>query len=223
MAEFPYLPVSVAPLVADTQHLNAQEFGAYCSLLFNSWLTRECALPTDDKKLARLARCSLREWLRIKQVVMAFWQPMDDGLWHQKKLDEVRATVTGKKHKASESAQARWLKEKERRDADALRRQCFGDANQKQKQIIIPVTSSRPVAEVAALAPGGARLPDSAKWAARLEAYRPWEGVHDWPHDAGPKPDSAATPKVIPQPQLEAWQGRAKIGWAEARAQEKAA
>lgn len=119
MADFPYLPLKVAAFLADTQHLDARETGAYASLLFTAWLSPACGLPNDDKKLARMARCSPREWLRIRPAVMAFWQLMGDGLWHQKALDKTRSEVALKSSKASAAAQAKWLKDRETRNADA--------------------------------------------------------------------------------------------------------
>lgn len=119
MADFPYLPIKVAVFLADTQHLDARETGAYASLLFTAWLSPACGLPNDDKKLARMARCSPREWLRIRPAVMAFWQLMGDGLWHQKALDKTRSEVSLKSSKASSAAQAKWLKDRETRNADA--------------------------------------------------------------------------------------------------------
>ena len=56
MAEFPYLPIDVRAFMADTQHLDARETGAYAALLFHAWLAADNGLPDDDKRLAMLAR-----------------------------------------------------------------------------------------------------------------------------------------------------------------------
>lgn len=134
MADFPYLPIWVADFMGDTQHLDCIETGAYLLLLFAAWRSPECGLPNDDRKLARLSRCSLKQWGRIKPAVMAFWKLGTDSLWHQKKLDEVRQTASGKSLKAVQSAQAMWLKRREREAADAERTASERNANQSHNQ-----------------------------------------------------------------------------------------
>jgi uncharacterized protein YdaU (DUF1376 family) len=134
VADFPYLPIWVADFMGDTQHLDCIETGAYLLLLFAAWRSPECGLPDDDRKLARLARCSLKQWQRIRPAVMAFWKLAGDGLWHQKKLDEVRQTASGKSLKAVQSAQAMWLKRRERESANAERTLSGRNANQSHNQ-----------------------------------------------------------------------------------------
>lgn len=137
MADFPYLPIWVADFMSDTEHLDCIETGAYLLLLFAAWRSPECALPDDDRKLARLSRCSLKQWGRIKPAVMAFWSLGTDSLWHQKKLDEVRRTVSGRSLKAVQSAQAMWLKRRERESANAERTLSDRYANQNPNKILI--------------------------------------------------------------------------------------
>ncbi len=119
MAEFPFLPIDVRAFLADTQHLDARESGAYAMLLFHGWLAPDNALPDDDKRLAFLARCTPREWVRIKVAVMSFWRLDADGRWHQKRLDKTKFEVGVKSSKASAAAQAKWLKWHETRRAAA--------------------------------------------------------------------------------------------------------
>lgn len=116
MAEFPFLPIDVRAFMADTQHLDARETGAYWSLLAHAWLAPDNALPNDDKRLALLARCTPKEWARISSTVLGFWQ-LGDGRWRQKRLDRTRMEVGIKSAKASAAAQAKWLKWHETRRA----------------------------------------------------------------------------------------------------------
>ncbi len=37
MADLPILPLKTDALLADTGHLSAEEFGAYCRILFTMW------------------------------------------------------------------------------------------------------------------------------------------------------------------------------------------
>ena len=120
MAEFPYLPLEVQAFMANTQHLDARETGAYAALLFHAWMSADNGLPDDDKRLAMLARCTTAEWRKIRTTVLhGFWFLGQDGFWHQKKLDETRQDVARKSAKATAAAQAKWLKWRETRSADA--------------------------------------------------------------------------------------------------------
>ena len=53
MAEFPALPLFTDALLGDTTHLDATEFGAYLLMLIVAWRSPDCALPDDDRYLAR--------------------------------------------------------------------------------------------------------------------------------------------------------------------------
>jgi uncharacterized protein YdaU (DUF1376 family) len=66
---------------------------------------------------------------------MAFWKLAGDGLWHQKRLDEVRSQASVKSLKAVQSAQAMWLKRRERESADAERTPSVRNANHSYNHI----------------------------------------------------------------------------------------
>lgn len=211
MADYPFLPMTVPAFLADTQHLDARETGAYVSLIFFAWLSRECGLPDDDKKLARMARCSLREWLQIKTTVMAFWQLMDDGLWHQKKLDQVRSEVTLKSEKARAAAYAKHLNNNNSPSADAQRTHSGRSANHKHKQNLSHGENSTDAPRPPA--PNGAAsdavvLTSEAEWQKRVEAYNPSEIRKTWKPAWGPTPDSPATSKLIPYHLVQWWKAK---------------
>lgn len=88
------MPFYPKDFVSDTGHLDAAETGALTLLLMFSW--QKGKLPDDDKKLARIARMSDRQWQSAKPVLREFFQ---DG-WVQPRLEKERA-------KALEKAQAR--------------------------------------------------------------------------------------------------------------------
>lgn len=70
MADFPYLPFWTSDYLADTRHLSQSEHGAYLLLIMTCWQTKDCALPDDDKMLARFAGCDLRTWKRQRETVL---------------------------------------------------------------------------------------------------------------------------------------------------------
>lgn len=138
MAEFPYLPLWTDAYLADTRHLSTEEHGAYMLLMMEAWRRPSCALPDDDRLLARLSGLSEDAWQRAKPIVMAFWT--FDGRskeWRQKRLMKEREKTASKTAKSRDAAASRWKKTK-KDDAGAMRTQCPSDAiqnhNQSQKE-----------------------------------------------------------------------------------------
>lgn len=79
-------PIWVDAFQRDTQHLEADEIGAYFLLLMAMWTRESCDLPDDDMRLARVARVSLTLWKRrIGPVIREFFHA-DDGVIFQKRL-----------------------------------------------------------------------------------------------------------------------------------------
>ena len=60
MSKYQWMPLWVGDFLGDTAHLNAAETGAYLLLLIHLWLNG--TLPNDDRKLARIARTTPRQW-----------------------------------------------------------------------------------------------------------------------------------------------------------------
>ncbi len=87
MSSAPSMPVFPDALIGDTTHLSAEEFGAYCLLLFKTWSNNGIALPDDDR-LARVCRVTARRWReRIRPALIGFFD-LADGCWHQKRLEK---------------------------------------------------------------------------------------------------------------------------------------
>jgi uncharacterized protein YdaU (DUF1376 family) len=113
------LPLWTDAYLADTIHLDALESGAYLHLLMAAWRLPDCSLPDDDKLLARWAKCQPRQWARIRETVMGFWQKDDDGKWTQKRLLSERKRVNVKSDKAAHAARTKHLKNNNSSHADA--------------------------------------------------------------------------------------------------------
>lgn len=124
MADFPCLPLWTDAYLADTNHLTAEEHGAYVLLLIEAWRTADCSLPDDDALLARHTRLTPAKWKSAKPIIMAFWK-LDNrrGRWFQKRLRKERQKVAGKKRAARDSAASRW-KQTKTSDAGTMRSQC---------------------------------------------------------------------------------------------------
>lgn len=117
MAEFPALPIFTDALLGDTQHLSAAEFGGYMLMLIVAWRSPDCALPNDDKSLARIARAG-RQWGQMRATILAFWTLGDDGKLRQKKLSNVRLYVSAKSELSVRAGNASALKRKKARSTD---------------------------------------------------------------------------------------------------------
>lgn len=66
-------PIWVDAFQRDTQHLEADEIGAYFLILMAMWTRESCDFPNDDNRLARVSRVSVRLWKsRIGPVIRAF-------------------------------------------------------------------------------------------------------------------------------------------------------
>jgi uncharacterized protein YdaU (DUF1376 family) len=128
VADFPALPLWTDAFMADTSHLSATETGAYISLLMAAWRSPDCALPNDEGRLARMARCDGRTWRAVRAVVMAFWKLGEDGLWRQKRLSKERDLCNTKrvlKTKGAAAANeairnAKLLKNNDQQDAERI-------------------------------------------------------------------------------------------------------
>ena len=103
------IPIWCDALQRDTQHLEADEFGAYLSILMAMWGREKCDFPDDDRKLARVSRVSRRLWTaRIWPSLSEFFT-IENGAITQKRLQKEAAYTerqvthqsnrkTGKKH-----------------------------------------------------------------------------------------------------------------------------
>lgn len=86
-------PLWVDAFQRDTQHLGADEVGAYILILMAMWTRESCDFPDDDRRLSRVSRVSLRLWKArigpaIRQLLLAA-----DGVVVSKRLREEAAYV----------------------------------------------------------------------------------------------------------------------------------
>jgi uncharacterized protein YdaU (DUF1376 family) len=93
--------------LAKTGHLTLAEQGALLRLYMHAWMSPACSLPNDDRRLARILGVTLREWKKLRDAVMAFWN-LENGVWIQPRLLKEWHYVREKSGKARASAKARW-------------------------------------------------------------------------------------------------------------------
>lgn len=104
----PWMPLYIADYLRKTTHLGALESGAYLHLIMDYW--QNDGLPADDKKLARIAKLTDREWKASKETLQEFFH---DGWKHEKVDAEIAAAIQiagSNAGKARDAANKRWSK-----------------------------------------------------------------------------------------------------------------
>lgn len=207
-----WMPIYWGDYAKDTGHLGAVHHGAYLMLLKHYWVTG-APLPADDAQLWRIACAdSMAHWKKIKGVVLAFFEE-ENGVLRHGRVDHELANAQGNAERRAEmarrAAEARWNKPQDdaQRNAPRMRRAM-------RQECPPPSPSDNPHGETitdavcASASPDGpprTRLPDTAKWAERLNGYRPWEGKTQWSPTWGLRPDSPGRNPLIPPNMLAAW------------------
>ena len=88
-----WMKLYIGDELSNTAHMTVEEFGAYISLKMHYW--RFGCLPTDDERLARIARVSVDKWQTLKPAI----GPLFEDDWRDPKLEEQRGEAEDK-HKA---------------------------------------------------------------------------------------------------------------------------
>lgn len=81
-----WMPWYIGDYMADTAHLSNAEHGSYMLMMAHAWMNGG-ALPSDDSRLARLARMTMEEWQSSRDVILEFWT-LTDGVYVQKRLSD---------------------------------------------------------------------------------------------------------------------------------------
>jgi uncharacterized protein YdaU (DUF1376 family) len=182
MAEHPMFPLWTDAYLADTNHLNVTEHGAYLLLLMTAWRTGTGRLLNDDAYLARCARCTPRQWLRIRDRVMAFWK-LDGADWVQKRVLDELTFVAKQSRKQSSNSKARWLKT----NGSEMPPHESGTANS------MPPTHTLPTKEIKNKEKG----PNTPDWRHRVENFKKHKR---WDSNWGARPGNAyceAPPSIL--------------------------
>lgn len=137
MKRAPYMPFWIADYEADTTDLTTEEHGAYLLLIMAAWKTGG-KLPSEDSRLAAIAKMSTRRWKAISARIRTYFQDHGDHIT-QKRVSREIDRLGRKSSSASKSAKTRWKyghvlnENSEVGDASALRTDmpsdCDGNAN----------------------------------------------------------------------------------------------
>lgn len=114
MSQTPFMPLWVADFVGDTLDLDAKEIGAYMLILMALW-GRDGYLPSDEKKLQRVARCG-RDWPRIWGAISHYFTVEGDKITQGRLLKELQKVASKREVNAqsgSRGGKAKALKSKD--------------------------------------------------------------------------------------------------------------
>jgi uncharacterized protein YdaU (DUF1376 family) len=98
MSERPFMQLYVSDFVGDTLLLSTEHIGAYLLLLIALW-NADGVLPSEEAKLARVARLSVKRWRKIAVDLLPFFVLGEGTLTHHRLARELR--------KAAEKSQSR--------------------------------------------------------------------------------------------------------------------
>ena len=111
MATLPYVQLYVSDYLSDTQHLTAEEHGAYLLLIMNYWQTEK---PIPQNRLQGISRVFNDRWTSVKDTLSEFFTEDENGCWYHTRIEQDLQKVKQKSKQASEagkkSAQKRALK-----------------------------------------------------------------------------------------------------------------
>lgn len=83
MSGTPFMPLWVSDFLGDTLDLDATEIGAYMLLLMAQWNRDGDSLPSDTKKLQRVARCG-RNWASVWSSIEQFFKEDENGIYSKR-------------------------------------------------------------------------------------------------------------------------------------------
>lgn len=78
MSERPFMQIWISDFMAESSHLSAEEVGAYFLLLGALW-NADGVLPTEEGRLARIARLPAARWREVWPVIQPFFYTDDEG------------------------------------------------------------------------------------------------------------------------------------------------
>lgn len=105
-----WMPLWIGAYLADTQHLERHEHGAYFLLMMAYWRNGGPLLD-EDKRLAAITKATAKEWKTLRTTMAEFFT-VADGVWSHKRIEQELASSKQNSERASSkakaAAQARW-------------------------------------------------------------------------------------------------------------------
>lgn len=135
----PWMPLYISDYLGDTQHLSTIEHGAYMLLIMHYW--QQESLPTDETRLARIARMTPKEWSNARATLAALF----DSDWKHGRIDaEIAVTDekyekrAGAGHKGGKASALARKQAKLEAEAKQTASNASAKSNQPPSQPVIP-------------------------------------------------------------------------------------
>lgn len=112
-----WMPLYWGDYHAATGHLSALEHGAYLMLIGHYWNTRK-PLPVNDDALARIAKCTAREWASIKATILEFFDTSDPACMRHGRIDRELTRAVAVYERRRQAAEDTNAKRSGKRDGD---------------------------------------------------------------------------------------------------------
>jgi uncharacterized protein YdaU (DUF1376 family) len=100
MSERPFMQLYVSDFVGDTLTLTTEHIGAYLLLLIALW-NANGVLPSEERKLARVARLTPTRWRRIAVDLLPFFDIDGDRLTHYRLTKELQKSLEKSQERAA--------------------------------------------------------------------------------------------------------------------------
>ena len=107
--------------------MSCAETGAYARLLSFCWL--EHSLPADDRRLARMAGATVREWEQVKAAVLERFETGEDGRLRHGRLDTERQAQAEWRAKSSNGGRTTQAKRNQPANQTSTKPQPIGQPN----------------------------------------------------------------------------------------------
>ena len=115
MANPPAFQIYAADIYVDTNEWTCEEVGAYTRLLMSEWVNGD--LPSDPKRLARIAGLDLKRFQKVYPQLMRKFQNNGNDRLINIRLEETRLKQSKYREKQSLRASSRWAKRNAVEDA----------------------------------------------------------------------------------------------------------
>jgi len=110
VADLPYMRFWVGDYLGATSHLSAEEHGAYLLLLMAAWRS-DGGLPSDEQRLARIARVDGQRWGAVWEAIGGFFVADGEHFRNRRLSEELTSAKADKDSavaKAKAAAEKRW-------------------------------------------------------------------------------------------------------------------
>lgn len=107
MTAMPFFSINVAAWIVATSGMTLKEIGAFQALLMTMAGSPAHALPDDDARLARCAKCKPAEWQEIRRVLAPTFI-IANGEWRHEWIEKEIAFIAEKRAKKKHAADVRW-------------------------------------------------------------------------------------------------------------------